>query len=184
MNDGAEFTNKTTVTLTLWAPNVTEMQISNDGGFNSASWESYRITRTWSISTYGNYVVPRLVYAQFRDGMGTVYGTFIDDIIYDPIAPVGEVGLYGSGVGVVVGLDASDDNSGVADMRVDNEPALGAAIWQPFTKTMVLTDAVPDVVYAQFRDRAGNISPIYGSDGSVIDSSAHRIYLPLTLRNP
>jgi hypothetical protein len=74
-------------------------------------------------------------------------------------------------------LSAYDDNSGVSDMRLGNsvEGTMGSA-WQSYriTTTYVLTSG--QVIYAQFRDRAGNLSPIYGSDGSTHWLNGHYIY--------
>jgi hypothetical protein len=91
VNDGALFTNQTAVTLTLTAPaGTTEMMISNDGGFGGATWEPFTSERSWTITEYGDYVIPRTVYAKFRAG-GQVSGLYQDDIILDVSAPTGSV---------------------------------------------------------------------------------------------
>jgi len=184
INDGVLYTNDPVVMVRTWAPNVTHLRISNDGGFAAAYWQTYQVTTTWVISTYGSYVMPRVVYAQFKDAYSTIYGTYMDDIIYDPVAPEGQVSILGSETATVtLWLEAWDDNSGVDQMRVaDSLEEINAASWQPYTNTL---DWVPqgDAVYAQFQDRAGNLSPTYGSDGSVYDPDAEHIYLPLILRN-
>ena len=48
-------------------------------------------TTTWVISTYEDYVMARYVYAWFGDAEGSVYGSYFDDIVYDPVAPTGAV---------------------------------------------------------------------------------------------
>jgi photosystem II stability/assembly factor-like uncharacterized protein len=91
INDAALFTNQTDVTLTLTAPpGTTEMQISNDGGFGSASWEPFAHTREWTIVPYGDYVIPRTVYAKFRTS-GEVSATYQDDIVLDQTPPAGTI---------------------------------------------------------------------------------------------
>ncbi len=182
INDGALYTNNPLVTVRLWAPNVTHMRLSNDGGYSDADWRAYQVTTTWLLSTYGNYVMPRYVYAWFRDTASGVYGPYFDDIVYDPTAPQGSVSILGGEtMTVTLWLKAWDDNSGVSEMRLGHTPAITSA-WRSYTNTLewVLTG---DVVYAQFRDRAGNESLIYGSDGSVYNPNAkHRIFLPVVLR--
>jgi len=185
INYGALYTNDPLVTVRLWGPNVTHMRISNDGGFTESYWRSYQITATWPLSTYGSYVMPRLVYAQFKDAHGAIYGTFMDDIIYDPVAPEGNVVLLSSPdtVTATVWLESWDDNSGVDEMRVaDTLGGIDAASWQPYTETLswVLQGSQ---VYAQFRDHAGNPSSIYDSNGIEHPLNPKTVYLPLVIRN-
>jgi surface antigen len=183
IDEGGLYTGDPIVTVRTWAPNVIRMRLSNDGGYSDEGWHTYRVTTTWVLSTYGDYVMPRYVYAWFRDVQSSVYGPYFDDIVYDPVPPQGNVTILDSGL-ITVGLwlEAHDDNSGVDQMRVGGNVSMADAAWQPYTNTLawVLTS---DVVYAQFRDRAGNLSSVYGSDGSVYDPNARRIYLPLVLRN-
>lgn len=65
---------------------------------------------------------------------------------------------------VQLGLEAQDDNSGVDQLRV-GERDLTTIAWRPYSTTITWT-LQSNVVYAQFSDRAGNISALYGSDGS------------------
>jgi photosystem II stability/assembly factor-like uncharacterized protein len=91
IDDGALFTNQTAVTLTLAAPSgTTEMIISNDGGFGGATWEPFASQKPWTITVYGEYVIPRVVYAKFRTS-GQISGLYQDDIILDVNAPTGSV---------------------------------------------------------------------------------------------
>ena len=185
IDDGALFTNDPLVTVRLWGPNVTHMRISNDGGFTDTYWRSYQITTTWPLSTYGSYVMPRLVYAQFKDAQGAIYGTFMDDIIYDPVAPEGQVNILGisRATTVTLLLESWDDNSGVDEMRVaDTLGGIDAASWQPYTETLSWA-LHGSQVYAQFRDHAGNPSSIYDSNGIEHPLNASYIYLPLVVRN-
>ena len=118
INDGALYTNDSGVTVRTWAPNITHQRLSNDGGYSDEGWMSYQITTTWVLSTYSNYVMPRYVYAWFRDEGSSIYGPYFDDIIYDPVAPEGQVSILGSEVATVtLWLEAWDDNSGVIEMK-------------------------------------------------------------------
>jgi photosystem II stability/assembly factor-like uncharacterized protein len=182
MNGGEPYTNDPAVMVQVWAPNVTHMRLSSDGGYSDENWRAYQITITWTLSTDGDYVTPRYVYAWFRDVGNGVYGPYSDDIIYDPIPPEGRVSLLNSPETITstLWLEAWDDNSGVGDMRIGETLSMTLA-WQPYTEMIewVLTG---DVVYAQFRDNAGNTSLIYGSDGSVHIPNAKRVYLPIVIR--
>jgi len=92
INEGAPFTNKLTVTLSIGAePGTAQMQVSNDGGFSGAQWEPYATQRTWQITQYGNYVIPRVVYVRYKDCDGNVSSAYQDDIILDVTAPTGSV---------------------------------------------------------------------------------------------
>lgn len=92
INDGALFTNNTLVTLTISSRSDTAlMQVSNDGGFSGASWETYTSHKAWTITQYGNYIIPRVVYVRYQDIHGNISATFQDDIILDVTAPTGSV---------------------------------------------------------------------------------------------
>lgn len=90
VNNGALFTNSPAVTLNLCAPRVQQMIVSNDGGFGGAQWEAYARQKPWTITTYGQQVLPRQVYVKYRDEKNVIQ-TASDDIIYDPTAPSGQL---------------------------------------------------------------------------------------------
>jgi len=156
---GYSFTNQAAVTLTLQAPGAALARVRDTPDWAGVLWQSYRPTRTWTITTAAPYHEPRYVYAQFRDPEGTVYGDYVDGIVYDPVPPAGQVGIAARGPATVtLWLSAADDNSGVGWMRLaDDEAGLGGAPWQPLAATAVYTPAGWEI-YAQFRDRAGNVS--------------------------
>jgi photosystem II stability/assembly factor-like uncharacterized protein len=108
INDGDLFTNQTTVTLKFTAPSGTsEMIISNDGGFANASWEAYKPEKVWSITEYGDAILPRIVYAKFKTN-GIVTGLYQDDIILDTVAPTGSVSIAQTGLNQI-SLSLSQD---------------------------------------------------------------------------
>ncbi|MBN2146548.1 MAG: hypothetical protein JW726_04130 [Anaerolineales bacterium] len=95
INGGALYTNQTSVTLNFTSPSgVAQIMVSNDGGFAGAAWEPYVASKPWEITTYGQYVLPRIVYCKFRSG-GIISGLYQDDIIYDPNAPNGTLSITG-----------------------------------------------------------------------------------------
>jgi len=152
------------------------MMISNDGGFAGATWEPYSATKPWTITGYGAYVIPRIVYARYKDSQGEVYGPYIDDIIYDPIPPMGSVSISGAGDTVTLILNASDDNSGVDKMIISNTPSFAGASWEDYAQTKQWTLGTDRTVYARYKDKAGNPSAIYSA-------TQHQAYLPFVVKN-
>ena len=183
INDGGLYTNNSQVTVRAWGPNVIQTMLSNDGGFLNMPWLTYQLTYTWVLSTYSNQSMPRLVYVLFRDGANTEYGTYFDDIIYDPVAPQGSASISNNGTQTVtLWLDAWDDYSGVTTMRLaESYDTVSTAEWLPYQSVFTFTLSAPDnVVYVQYKDQAGNESTIY--DTNLRDISFYEVYLPLILR--
>ena len=62
-------------------------------------------------------------------------------------------------------LSAVDDVSGVESMRISNERDFADAEWNAFVRYLDwwIPENGSDTVYAQFRDRAGNESPVYST---------------------
>jgi hypothetical protein len=120
INSGALFTNSPNVTLSLCAPWATEMMLSNDGGFGDAQWEAFAATKPWTITTEGQQVLPRFVYAAFREANGAIHATYFDDIIYDPNAPGGSITVGDSVTVATAGVSAAvaQDSRGVGGSRV------------------------------------------------------------------
>lgn len=201
INDGALFTNGAAVTLSICAPWAVEMMLSNDGGFGGAQWEPYAESKPWTITAYGLQVLPRFVYAAFRNADGTVDAVYFDDIIYDPTPPLGSV-IAGDSLpplavfsaapdgaqnnvsqrqagsaGLLRGsaplsavhadgsvdlyLSARDDNSGMEQMQVSASSAFTDTVWEPYSSVKTWTPPGGDglkTAYVRFRDSAGNVS--------------------------
>lgn len=63
---------------------------------------------------------------------------------------------------VELSLPADDDLSGVGSMRVGNDPGFSGADWELYTvRKLWVVPPGGSTVYAQFRDFAGNMSPVY-----------------------
>ncbi|RQW04104.1 hypothetical protein EH222_11560, partial [candidate division KSB1 bacterium] len=75
IEDGAEATNKTSVSLRITAPtNTAFMMLANDSAFQFANWESFAETRAWQLSQ--------------GDGLKTIHAKFRDDNDYETQLPV------------------------------------------------------------------------------------------------
>jgi hypothetical protein len=114
----------------------------------------------------------------------------------DPIAPEARVLVNGdapetTSLSVVLnfapydleGLSQAETFDDITEMKLSNAPSLAGANWQPFAQAVPWTLVLPSPgtaaqVYAQFRDAAGNASPI--SVGSIL-FSGHAILLPITM---
>jgi len=185
INDGALFTNQITVTLTIGAaPGTAQMQVSNDGGFAGAQWEAYTTHKVWTITQYGNYVIPRVVYVRYKDASGNMSATFSDDIILDVTPPTGSVTIVGSAgsrmrranTTVTLALSATDDVSGVGWMMLSNQSDFAGASWQAFATSTTWTLDSNNTVYVRFKDYAGNVSQTYSA------SAETKLYLPIIMR--
>jgi len=182
INEGALFTNQTAVTLTISArPGTTQMQISNDGGFAGAQWEPYTSRKTWAITQYGSYVIPRVVHVRYKDLGGNVSSNYQDDIILDVTPPTGSVEIVGAtrlqamASTVTLKLSATDDVSGVGQMLVSHQPDFAGATWEAYATSRAWTLGSSTTVYVRFRDNAGNISSTYST-------SQWKVLLPLIIK--
>ena len=204
INEGALFTNKITVTLTLPAnPHTAQMMVSNDGGFAGAQWEPYATHKEWQITQYGAYVIPRIVYAKYKDTEGVISGVYQDDIILDVTAPnssitnLSRIGvspsarvstLSNSTVPVAVEWEGSDDVSGVKWYDIQYKQG-SAGAWTDWltrtTQTSATFNATPGHTYyfqSRAEDHAGNWEDYPGGDGDAhicIPTFTYGVYLPL-----
>jgi hypothetical protein len=177
INQGALFTNTIDVNLTIGArANTAQMQVSNDGGFAGAQWEPYNSRKPWQITQFGNSVIPRVVYVKYKDLAGTISSVYQDDVILDVAPPTGSVAVAqppanapGGTPGIArdpvatLTLSASDDVSGVADMRLSNRGDFAGAQWEPFATSKSWNFDNANTVYVQYRDRASNVSQTYST---------------------
>ena len=187
INDGALYCNSVEVTLTLFAPgNTTEMMISNDGGFPGAEWVPFTSPISWTITSYGPYAIPRIVYVLYKDNQGGVHGPYTDDIILDVTAPSSSVtdlsraeasssarlsALLDSTVPLTVAWEGDDDVSGVKWYDVQYKQG-SAGTWTDWltgtAQTSATFDATPGYAYyfqSRAEDHAGNWEEYPGGEG-------------------
>jgi hypothetical protein len=206
INDGALWTNSTTVSLTIPAQAGTaEMQISNDGGFIGAMWEPYALYQAWEMTALDNNVLPRTVYVRFRDTAGNTPSTFQDDIILDVVAPASEItevklaaldaASFGalrvtapsSTMPVTVRWAGSDNISGVKWYDIQARTAEGE--WTDWVVRTTATEAVyhaqPGQAYlfrSRAQDNAGNWEA-YQDHAGHESIEIHTVWLPAILRS-
>jgi hypothetical protein len=176
------------------------MMLSNDGGFSGTSWQAYTHALSWTLTTYGDTVLPRFVYGRYKDSEGDVYGNFMDDIIYDPNAPMGmaafdpsdlpDIGTQTNDTARLMAmgrprslqtlnttqanlyLSAQDDSSGLSAIQVSQSADFEGATWQPFSAVVPVAfeGDGTHTVYVRTRDEAGNISTAF-SDRVIVDTT-------------
>ncbi len=201
IQDGALYTRIPTVALRLWwdDPIISNMYISNDGGFKSGTgWIPVDSTYSdWALATYEDTLMPRMVYVKFRDNYGRQYATVQDDIIYDPNPPrierlefiPGAQNIQAlkveSGSHGIVRVRASDDNSGAARVRVSHNasftPDSQVSAWYLMTSGEVdipWTLQATGEVYIRVEDWAGNSTTASHTFALQFD-----VYLPLVLKD-
>jgi hypothetical protein len=157
INDGSLFTNQVSVTLTIGdiAPWIDQVQVSNDGGFAGATWQPYSTCKNWTITQYGNYIIPRVVYVRYKDSNNVIHGPFSDDIILDMTAPTG---------GVTVGDLTTGSIQTARVSKSEIEAQANHTIYLPLifktgpapnvTLTLTASDDVSGVGFMQISNRA------------------------------
>jgi hypothetical protein len=144
-------------------PGVADARFSNDG-VAWGSWTPYETTVPWAL-TAGDGT--RTVYAQFRDGAGVLSAVTSDTIVVETVPPSGSISIAGGAAWTIdrnVGLtlSATDTRSGVKDVRISQD-GVNFGPWLTYSTLIDWELPAGDgtrVVYAQFRDAAGNVSSV------------------------
>jgi hypothetical protein len=176
INNGDEYTNQLSVTLTLSASfkpivqrgpakvigrlSSEEMLISNRPDFSGAIWQAYASPIEWTLDA-GDGV--KTVYAKFRDKAGNESDRALDSIILDTTPPsspslaINEDNLWTTDLSVVLTLSAIDADF----MLISNRSDFNGADWEDYagSKDWLLDPADGEkTVYVKFKDTAGNES--------------------------
>jgi len=177
VNGGSAYTSAGSVVLDLTSPDAASVRLANDDG-DFGPWLGFVPSIGWTLSTEDG---PKTVRAEFRDSLGNVSLTYSDSIVLDTTPPSSAVTIN-AGVAatsssiVTLSVTAGDELSGVESVRVGNS-ADSLGDWMPYVATYGWT-LLPGIgartVYAQARDRAGNLSPI-ASDAIIVDSNAFAV---------
>jgi len=167
INDNAVYTTSTSVTLSLTASDtisgIHQVRYSNDGVWDSESWQAFSSTKTWTLDEDEGI---KTVYYQIKDQAELTY-TCSDTIILDRTSPMGSIiiteGAYTNSSSVNITPSANDALSGVAHMRFSNDDILWTdwITYSSHIEWQLTEDEGEKKVYAQFKDNAGLISPTY-----------------------
>ncbi|NOZ86233.1 MAG: hypothetical protein GXP49_08190 [Deltaproteobacteria bacterium] len=178
IQDGSTYTTQRNVVLTLSASGASAMKLGDQHALSGAVWTTFSPSIAYTLSLPEG---TKTVYARFRDEAGNETETVWDDIVLDMTPP-------GGNSVVIAGGDAYTTNRSVDITLSTDEPAstlmqvsnwsdfhdLGQGDWSPFSVMVqhTLTEGQgTKLVYARFKDPAGNISPVV-SDSIVYDSIA------------
>ncbi len=168
INKGEERTNNPdkVVILRLRAKEARSMQISNSKSFDGIRWTPYNemnVTHTLS----GDDGL-KVVYARFMDEAENISQAVSDTIILDRKPPTqGKVAIKDAEK--FNGMTATDKvqlelyAEGAVEMMVSNSIDMKGASWEPYSTTKDWTLVGQDglkTVYAQFRDKIGNVSTL------------------------
>jgi hypothetical protein len=167
INKGAQYTNKTDVTLTIVPPvGVTGFLVSNDGGFVEATTFQPKTEVAWKLDSSGPERLPKTVYMRFLTGP-FASPNYTDDIILDERPPIVDSASVDAPAAASrasvaklrkfkVKVKAHDTNSGVAGVQVTlSKKKPGKLLKYKKTLTVKLA-ARPKFLRA--KDRAGNFS--------------------------
>lgn len=167
INAGADYTNSTSVTLTLTASDalsgVSQMSFSNDG-INWSDWEPFMSTKSWTLTARDG---TKTVYVKFKDGAGNVSSAYSDTIVLDttPPSPPSLSGVLGAASPTATGwsftsVDPSLTLVGTVEpgCRVYiNEVPVPVSANGSFSKALSLVPG-PNRFTLRIVDRAGNIT--------------------------
>ena len=174
INDHAEFTNSTAVTLSItcidFDSGCAEMRFSDDNTTWTA-WEPLAASKPWLLPSLDGI---KTVYAQYIDNVGNI-SSRIDTITLETVAPEGTVTInngieHTNTEAVTLTLNCTDATSGCDQTRISNDNENWSA-WEPIavTKTWMLSNGDGDkTVYIQYMDQAGNVAT--ASDDIVMEN--------------
>jgi hypothetical protein len=171
INAGRTFVASRKVTLDLSAEDpppgsgVYMMSMSNDGVTWSA-WTTLSEKKDWTLSSGDGQ---KTVYVRYRDRTHNTSARVNDTIRLDTASPQGTVSINGGNAQtrsrtVTLTLSANDPSpsSGLGEMRFSNSGTTWSS-WNPYEKSAqwsLSAGAGGKTVYAQYRDRARNVSPV------------------------
>lgn len=179
INKGSHYSRTPFVTLQIAAFDIKEMQISNRSTFSDANWIPYQPT------VYGWKLIPedgeQKVYVRFRNAKAGSMSNAIADITLDMTAPKNpsiKIDVEGKAIKDSTQLVKLLVSAQEPDQRyyvmVSNHRSFYRQRWQLITPTIEdwqlgnKLDGVK-IVFAKFRDRAGNISEVV-SDKVILDT--------------
>ena len=176
INDGAQYTTSTSVTLDLSATDngsgVSQMRFSNDEIIYS-DWEPYTTPKSWNLSDGDGQ---KTVYYQIKDKAGLISETYSDTIILTTVGPTGsllinEDAQYTNSTSVNLTLKYNDLLD-LSSVRFSNDNKWAGVSWgdPSFPKPWSLaTGDGEQTVYCQTNNTAGVVSTF--SDIIILDTT-------------
>ena len=171
INGGDEFTNdlEKRVAIDMDVEDAVDMIISNtsirDTSAVRNSWEPYQPVKSWQLDGEDGL---KTVYALFRDQAGNISAEIYDRITLDRVAPsnpIIEINKGAKWVNDPSGKSTLHLNAtGADEVRLSNSTDFSQSSWEPFKPEReqwpLDLNQSSARVYAQFRDKAGNLSEV------------------------
>ncbi len=166
------------VTLTLsyhdGGSGVERVRYSNDGVWDTESWEEPSNSRSWTLPEGEG---PMTVFYQVMDRVDRISNIYSDEIILDTTDPTGDINInnldtYTLSREVTLTLSYQDAGSGVRHVRYSNDGIWDTEFWEEPENSRswtLLGGEGPNIVYYQVRDQVNRISSIY-SDEIILDT--------------
>jgi hypothetical protein len=159
--NSSEYTNSTSVTLTLAATGASEMYVSNTSGCGAGgSWESYATSKAWML---GQSNAVATVYVKYRDQAGNESSCINDTITHDSTAPTStSIAINSSEYTTSTSVSLTLAATGASEMYITNIATCSAGgSWESYSTSKAWTlgqsNAVA-TVYVKYRDLSGNES--------------------------
>jgi len=162
INSGAAFATSQSVTLSLtyaaYGSSVSQVRYSNDGVWDTESWEAPVASKSWSLTAGDG---SKTVYFQIKDSDGMLSATYSDTITLYTSNPQGVIQInngaaYTNVTTVNLALLATDAGSGISQMRFSNDGNVYSS-WEPYATSKSWSLQTGDgvkTVYVQFKDQA------------------------------
>lgn len=156
------------VKLVLEVEGATEMSVDNMPISENSTWEPYKAEKAWILSNEDGL---KTVYARFRDQAGNVTAEQTARVMLDRVPPTdpeiainrGDEWMTSKEGKVTLYLKAV----GASEMQVSNTADFASAPWEGYSAIKenwpVDLKSREAVVYARFRDEAGNQSGVVSS---------------------
>ncbi|MCS6967453.1 MAG: hypothetical protein RMJ44_03420 [Cytophagales bacterium] len=166
MQGGKKVTNDPDgiVVLELFGRGATEMMISNDPSFPNQRWRPYETTVKWRLKTSDGDGIKN-VYVLFKDAQGNI-SDIIETVIvldrqppYDCSITINGGAKYTNARDRIVYLDLYAQEA--KEMQISMRSDFAGAGWIPYAerkKMVLIGDDGEKIIYARFRDEAGNVS--------------------------
>jgi hypothetical protein len=163
INNGKNVTTDKIVSLNITATDsagVPSMMVSEDPTFTGVSWEDYKQSKVWTLSSGDGY---KFIYAKFKDTYGLISDNINASILLDTTPPSGNITIqngskYANSRSVTLQLHASDNNSVDGAMFSEDKTFLNLKPGQ-FSDNEFFTLSQGDgvkTVYVRYYDVPGN----------------------------
>jgi hypothetical protein len=175
-----DFTKDQTVSVALsgTSSSSAQMILAENAGFtvNSTGWIAYSPTTSHTLTAGDG---GKMVYAKVRDASGSESGYVSAGMVLDTASPINpSLSINGGAVAtksssVTLALSATDATSGIHQTILSNDGVFDTEVWQTYVESLDWTLSSGDgtkTVYAKFRDRALNESPV-ASDSITLDTT-------------